>query len=173
LKPDKGTEVKQEGQIKPLARTQGLVIKELPTELLVYDLERHKAHCLNPTASLVWKECDGAQTVFEIARGLEEKVGSGMDEDVVLLALDQLAKANLLKEKPAVKGGVSRRELLRKGAIAAAVVLPLVTSLVAPTAYAAASCSSLSCSGAIPECTLSTACHCTGGPTGGGVCVPN
>ena len=28
--------------MKPRARTQGLVVTELPDELLVYDLERHR-----------------------------------------------------------------------------------------------------------------------------------
>ena len=41
--------------MKPRARTEGLVVTELPDELLVYDLERHRAHCLNPTAALVFK----------------------------------------------------------------------------------------------------------------------
>ena len=41
--------------MKPRARTEGLVVTELPDELLVYDLERHRAYCLNPTAALVFK----------------------------------------------------------------------------------------------------------------------
>ena len=53
--------------MKPHARKEGLVVKELPDELLVYDLERHRAHCLNPTAALVWKHSDGQTSVEEIA----------------------------------------------------------------------------------------------------------
>jgi hypothetical protein len=34
-------------QTKPLARKEGLVIQELPDEVLVYDLDRDRAHCLN------------------------------------------------------------------------------------------------------------------------------
>ena len=45
--------------MNPRARRDGLVIRELNGELLVYDLERHRAHCLNPTAALVFKQCDG------------------------------------------------------------------------------------------------------------------
>jgi hypothetical protein len=43
----------------PQARTEGLTVRELAEETLVYDKERHKAHCLNRTAACVWKHCDG------------------------------------------------------------------------------------------------------------------
>ena len=43
----------------PHARTDNLVIRELDDETLVYDMERDEAHCLNQTAALVWKQCDG------------------------------------------------------------------------------------------------------------------
>src|SRR5437867_3082627 len=36
--------------VKPARRTEGLVLTELTGEVLVYDLERHRAHCLNPAA---------------------------------------------------------------------------------------------------------------------------
>ena len=35
--------------MKPRARKDGLVVTELPDELLVYDLERHKASCHHVT----------------------------------------------------------------------------------------------------------------------------
>ncbi len=47
----------------PLARKNELIIQELPEELLVYDLARHKAHCLNKTSAFIWKHCDGETTV--------------------------------------------------------------------------------------------------------------
>lgn len=40
-------------QQRPLARSEGLVIQEMPDEVLVYDLETNKAHCLNETAAFV------------------------------------------------------------------------------------------------------------------------
>jgi hypothetical protein len=39
----------------PRVRKKNLIIDELADEVLVYDLDRHKAHCLNRTAALVWK----------------------------------------------------------------------------------------------------------------------
>ncbi len=34
-----------------------LVMKEMPDEVLLYDLKQHKAHCLNQAAALVWRYC--------------------------------------------------------------------------------------------------------------------
>ena len=78
--------------MKPRARKQGLVVTELPDELLVYDLERHKAHCLNPTAALVFKHCDGRRTVEQIARSLSTELDVAADERLVWLSLDRLAQ---------------------------------------------------------------------------------
>jgi hypothetical protein len=41
--------------LMPRARRDELVVEELDDETLVYDLERHKARCLNHTAALVWR----------------------------------------------------------------------------------------------------------------------
>ena len=37
----------------PKARTDGLLVEEMDGETLVYDLDTHGAHCLNPAAALV------------------------------------------------------------------------------------------------------------------------
>jgi hypothetical protein len=117
------------------------VVKELPDEVLVYDLERHKAHCLNHTAALVWKHCNGQATVSDIVDILQEESAIFIDEDVVWYALDQLDKARLLNERinrPKNKPKFSRRDAIRRIGIAAAI--PLVLSIVAPTALAVGSC---------------------------------
>ena len=44
--------------IIPRARTDRLVIQDLPDETLVFDQLTNKAHCLNRTTALVWKHCD-------------------------------------------------------------------------------------------------------------------
>jgi len=59
--------------VPPKGRSEGVIESELPDELLVYDLERHRADALNRTAAPVWKACDGRRTVGEIA----EAVGRG------------------------------------------------------------------------------------------------
>ena len=132
--------------MKPYARKEGLVVKELPDELLVYDLERHRAHCLNPTAALVWKHSDGQTSVEEIATLLHAELEAPADERLVWLALERLDKSHLLREcmsPPPELARCSRRQLVRKLGLVGGltVLLPLVTSIVAPTpAEAAASC---------------------------------
>ena len=138
--------------MKPQVRKDGLVVKELPDEMLVYDLERHRAHCLNPTAALVWKHCDGRTSAKEIATLLQKELKAPpgkpgkIDEKLVWLALDRLGKAHLLEERlsPPPEGArFAHRELVRKLGLVGGltVLLPLVTSIVAPTpAEAAATC---------------------------------
>lgn len=125
----------------PLARHDGLVIRELPEELLVYDEETHEAHCLNETAASVWKLCDGRTGVPEIAAKLSA-AGTEIDEDVVWLALEDLWKRDLLVGEPAPddEAAISRSQLLRRTGIAAAVAVPVVMSVVAPKAAHAATC---------------------------------
>ncbi|MDQ2746969.1 MAG: PqqD family protein [Acidobacteriota bacterium] len=67
---------------KPVARREGLVIQEMPEEVLVYDLATDKAHCLNQTAAFVWKSCDGAHTVQDIARLFGDEAGKTVHEDL-------------------------------------------------------------------------------------------
>lgn len=127
----------------PYARQDGLVVTDLPDETLVYDLQRHKAHCLNRTAALVWRACDGQTSIANLAARIQLELGEPVTEDVVWLALDRLGQAHLLQERvspPALLMGMSRREFLRKAAVASAVALPVVASLTAPRAAQAASC---------------------------------
>jgi hypothetical protein len=64
-------------------------------------------------------------------------------EEFVWLALEQLGRDGLLEERvarPEALAGLSRRELIRRVGLAAAVTLPAVASIVAPTPADAASC---------------------------------
>lgn len=80
----------------PKARRDGLVLRKLPEELLVYDTETHEAHCLNTTAAFVWQQCDGTKSVSEIADGVRASFETEMDDEVVWLALEDLWKRQLL-----------------------------------------------------------------------------
>ena len=127
----------------PQARKNGLVVQELADEVLVYDLERHKAHCLNHTAAWVWKHCDGKATVADMARLLRAESNAPVGEEVIWLALVQLGQKRLLRTRvgwPKEVAGLSRREVLRQLGLAAAIALPLVTSIVAPAASQMGSC---------------------------------
>src|SRR3989442_15786012 len=72
----------------PRARKDQLIVKEVDGEVLVYDLRCDKAHCLNSTAGLVWKYCDGKSGVAEIAKSLGDETQTVVDDRIVLLALD-------------------------------------------------------------------------------------
>lgn len=129
--------------LMPEARREGLVVQELSGEVLVYDRERNKAHCLNSTAALVWKHCDGKTPVSRIARAIEGEINMPVDEDMIWIGVEQLGKSNLLRERatlPSHAAGLSRREVIKRVGLAAAVALPVVTSIIAPTASQAANC---------------------------------
>ena len=133
----------------PHARSSRLVVRELADETVVYDVEGHRAHCLNRTAALAWKLCDGEHTVSRIAEKMGERLSARVPEEVVRLALEQLADRGLLKPcdvRPAGANSVSRRALMRRLGLAAAVALPLVTSIISPTPVMAQSpCNETSC----------------------------
>lgn len=118
--------------MKPRVRRGGLIVRELPEEVLVYDCERHQAHCLNPAAALVFRHADGRRSVAQLASLLREGLNVPADERWVHLALDDLRRAHLLatpdREEPR---SPSRRQLLKRMGIAAA--LPAVASVLAPT----------------------------------------
>ena len=123
-------------KVMPRARKTGLIVKGLNDEVLVYDLERDKAHSLNSSAAFIWKKCNGRRTVREVAQALSKEFKVPADEQTVWLALDQLSKFNLLETKvtrPAGVPQISRRQMMRIGATAA-FALPVIISIVAPTA---------------------------------------
>jgi hypothetical protein len=128
---------------KPVARKQGLVIQELPDEVLVYDLDRDRAHCLNATAAFVWQRCDGKNTTAQIARTLGQQFDCAVDEKIGWRALDQLGKNHLLDRQPAPPPalvGMNRRAMVRAFGLAVFVAVPVVTSIVAPTPASIPSC---------------------------------
>ena len=49
---------------RPLARSRARVVQPAGDELLVYDLERHRAYILNRTSPLVWRLCEGAHPLY-------------------------------------------------------------------------------------------------------------
>src|SRR5438105_12379199 len=98
--------------ILPEARSEGLIVEALPGgEVLVYDLATHRAHSLNPSAALVWRQCDGRTSIEDAALQLERALGLPADEAVVRMALDRLARARLISTP---EGGerVRRRDLV-------------------------------------------------------------
>ncbi len=127
--------------MNPLARKEGLVVEELANETLVYDLRRHKAHCLNQTATFVWRHCDGQASIGDLAKLLQDEFRISATEEVVWLALERLEKAHLLRERVRPQTETprySRRRLMTRLGIGMAI--PVVVSIVAPMAVHAATC---------------------------------
>jgi Coenzyme PQQ synthesis protein D (PqqD) len=155
-------------EITPEARMSDLVTQELQDELLVYDQNRHKAHCLNSTAALIWKHCDGQTSVSEMAGKLQHETQVTVDEEVVWLGLKQLADCHLLQGRltpPGGKTAIPRREAVRRIGLASALAIPVIMSITAPEAHAQASCLARGFA-----CTSNTQC-CSGNCRGNGTCA--
>lgn len=129
------------GSTLPLRlQSDKLLIEDVRDELMIYDTERNKAFCLNPTAAFVWKHADGKTSAAAIAHRMERELGKPVDEEVVSFALDVLAKDGLLASEAALPTtvDVSRRNALQKIGIGA-IALPVVTALFVSPAKAHAS----------------------------------
>lgn len=156
-------------QVLPRARRASLIVKELANETLVYDEESHEAHCLNQTAAFVWKHCDGRTSVAKMGRLLDREAQTEVAEQLVWAALEQLERSHLLEgmvQRPARMQGMSRRELIRSLGIGAALALPAVVSIVAPTAAEAAS---TTCAPVGGKCSVDSDC-CAPALCGDGEC---
>ena len=92
--------MKPNRQTKPRARKERLIVHHLPDELLIYDLDRDRAHCLNETAAFVWQKCDGQKSLPEIAQALRRRTNTEVDEKIVGLVIEQLNRNHLLEVAP-------------------------------------------------------------------------
>jgi len=156
--------------INPVARQTGLVVQEMPGEVLVYDLDSNKAHCLNESAALVWRSCDGSNSISDIINQFESNGSGKVSEDFVWLAIDQLNENGLLDSDVAPRfKGQSRRQVLKTIGLASMVALPVIASLVAPQSALGA----ISCACTAPSaCTQMTGCQSTVNCNGAGICAP-
>ena len=121
---------------KPLSRKENVVVQEVDGEVLIYDLKKNRAFCLNRTSALVWQACDGKRTIADINNWLGKQLNSQTDEDIVWLALDQLSKENLIEDQIKLENhvnGLPRREAIKRIGAASLIALPIIASLAAPT----------------------------------------
>ncbi|MFS8086714.1 MAG: PqqD family protein [Acidobacteriota bacterium] len=127
----------------PKARKSLLITREVAGELLVYDRKTDRAHCLNPTAALIWAHCDGKTTIAKMARLLQDEMKVPVGDEVICFALEQLGKSDLL-DTPCLWAmqtePMSRRGVIMRLGVAAAVTVPFISSITAPTAAQAATC---------------------------------
>ncbi len=126
----------------PVARMSDIVVQELDNETLVYDLKTNKAVCLNETSAIVWRLCDGKNDIAEISNILSAKTKTLVSEELIEFALYQLQNERLLEHELECNGrfgDMSRREVIKKIGLSSAIVLPLVGSIIAPSAAQAQS----------------------------------
>lgn len=129
--------------ILPKAKLNGVVIQEFDKELLIYDLEEHKALCLNETAAFIWQKCDGKTTFDELI----DLSAGGFTNELILLTLLRLQKEKLLEagigtELSDVK--LSRRQMVAKfGRVG--IALPIITAMLVPTSANAQSLQTRNC----------------------------
>ncbi len=115
-------------------------VERVGDETLIYDERRHQAFCLNRTSAAVWRLCDGARTLGQIADAATLELAEPITEDIVLFALDQLQRDSLLKIAPPPSlPHLSRRELMEKLGVRALVLLPVVAAVLVPEAAKALS----------------------------------
>ena len=108
--------------------------EQLGDEASVYDWARAHVHALNPTAALVWRQCDGVTSPDAIAAALRVEMGILEADAVVELTLRHLARLHLLELPEGSRGDrplTTRRWLLSRGVAAA--LLPVISSIVAPS----------------------------------------
>lgn len=120
----------------PKARRNDLIVEKLGDETIIYDEQRQMAHSLNRSATIVWQNSDGKHSLAELARLVGDELGVEPNDSIVEYALEKLASANLLND-----GSVSRRDAVRRLTLAgaAALAIPVVLSVAAPTEAMAAS----------------------------------
>lgn len=118
--------------MNPVAR-QNILVEELPDETLVYDLDRHRAHCLNPTAAFLLSKSNGERELAELARLAEAEFGATTNEEVVRLGLERLERARLITwDGPGpFERDLSRKEAIRKLALVG-LAIPAVMTVVTP-----------------------------------------
>jgi hypothetical protein len=114
-------------------------VETLHGELCIYEWTTKTVHALNPAAARVWEMCDGSTTVDDMIAAVRRDPNAPGASSIVAHALTQFDRAGLLEPGTlaGVGPGVSRRVLLRRIGVAAAI--PVVTSIVAPTPLAAQS----------------------------------
>lgn len=117
--------------MNPTARREGIRTQMVGDELVVYDEGEHLAHCLTPTAALIWQHCDGATSIHQLATYVEG------NEDLVRGVIGELEKVDLLTEPVTATARRSSQQLEHAARLAATV--PVIRSLVVPEPAAAVS----------------------------------
>jgi hypothetical protein len=115
---------------------RGFSVQQVGSETLVYDDCRHRAYCLNESSSVIWRLADGERGIAEICMEASLELQTPVSEEFVVFAMEELRKAGLIEPSQTAGDGssISRRVMLQRLGVAGALLLPAITSIVAPTA---------------------------------------
>jgi len=154
---------------------KGLLRHPFGGQVLVYDTTQDRIHLLDGTTATVVESLEKGDTADAIAAKLERQNGTDGGSQLLALALDELAKAELTQSSSrdsAPMPEITRRKMLAKFAgMGAAVLIPAIVSLTpnpasaqSPLQCGAACVTTASCPG-----TTRPTCHCCkiGGITDG------
>lgn len=120
----------------PALRNENIVVQELDTEILIYDMKNNQAYSLNETSAKVYRACGDEMTFEELKRR------TNFTDELIHLTLEKMQKANLLIENTNyidTFNNINRREIIKRIALSSAVALPVISSIIIPTAANAAS----------------------------------
>jgi len=83
-----------------LRKRENLLYREIDGEGVIYDQENMKVHSLNPTATMIWRYCDGKNTIEDIKEKILEKYDVDPDtlKEDIQKAVTDLRTLKLLKE---------------------------------------------------------------------------
>ncbi len=146
----------------PISRKNNIVIQAVENETLIYDLAKDKVYCLNETSAMIWQECDGKKSVREISQSLSNKLKTNFSEDLVWLALNQFRTGQLIEKNVDLItpfDGLSRREIVKRIGFASMIALPVISTILAPTAVNAQSVA-CGCTGSASMRAFSPGCSC-------------
>lgn len=149
----------------------GLLRHRLDEQSLVYDPRDDKVHLLDPTTACVLDLLEeGGWSSERIKTEVARRLNIEASDDIVTLSFDELRKADLIDNgEPALVPvtDMARREMLRKVGLvgAAALAIPIITTLTATPAYAV-------CTGRLAQGSVcAVGSQCCSGVCGAGRCT--
>jgi len=146
-----------------------LLRQRLDGEVLIYDSRDDKVHLLDPTTACVMELLEEGWTAEGIRDEISSRLGATPSEGFLELAFAELGSAGLLVDPVATSVDLVRREVIRKAAMAgaAALLVPVITTLTATKGAAQSS--------GLAACAACTApSQCLSGQCGsGGACGSN
>ena len=119
--------------MEPVVRRQDVIVQEVDRQTMLFDSATAEFHLLNEVAAFVFRHADGRATPAEILQLARTELDPELELPEIEAAVAELDRVNLLQRQPGASARpMPRREAVRRLGVSAAVVLPFVTSMVAP-----------------------------------------